>query len=109
MGPILANIGNIFTREQLLEALIEPTKRLSPGYGSVSMTLKGGQVVSGILLEEDMDELVLRTSAAEPIKIALDRVETRTNLPSSMPAMGGIMTKREIRDVIEFLANRKTK
>ena len=109
VGPILANIGNIFTREQLLEALIEPTKRLSPGYGSVSLTLKGGQVVSGILLEEDMDELVLRTSAAEPIKIALDRVETRTNLPSSMPAMGGIMTKREIRDVIEFLANRKTK
>ena len=45
VGTILANIGNIFTREQLLEALIEPTKRLSPGYGSVSLTLKGGQVV----------------------------------------------------------------
>ena len=48
VGPPLQNIGNILTREQLLESLIKPSARLAPGYGSVSLTLRDGQKVTGI-------------------------------------------------------------
>jgi putative heme-binding domain-containing protein len=107
VGPNLRNIGGLLTRQQLLEALVEPSKRLSPGYGIVTLTLKGGQVVAGILMEENDEALILKTAEAEPMKIPTERIETRTNAPSSMPEMGQIMTKREVRDVVAFLASLK--
>jgi quinoprotein glucose dehydrogenase len=107
VGPNLANIGNILTREQILEAMIEPSARLSPGFGTVSLFLKDGQNVTGTLLEEHEEKLILQTSEAEPLEITISRIEKRQNIPSSMPPMGTLMSKREIRDMVEFLANRK--
>ncbi|HZJ20818.1 MAG TPA: HEAT repeat domain-containing protein [Pricia sp.] len=107
VGPHLENIGNMLTREQLLEALIEPSARLAPGYGSVSLTLKDGQKVNGILEEETEEGLTLRTNAAEPLEIPSARIEKRENMPSAMPAMGKLITKRELRDLIEYLAGLK--
>ena len=107
VGPQLENIGNILSREQILESLIEPSARLAPGYGSVSLVLKDGQKVNGILEEETTEELTLRTSDAEPLEIAVSRIEKRENMPSAMPAMGKLITKRELRDLIEYLANLK--
>jgi quinoprotein glucose dehydrogenase len=107
VGPSLTKIGGTLSREQLLQALIEPSARLAPGYGTVMLTLKDGQSVSGILMEETPDQLVLKTSEAEPLKVPVARIAKRENVPSSMPPMGYIMSKREIRDVMEFLANLK--
>jgi quinoprotein glucose dehydrogenase len=107
VGPKLTYIGDQLTREQLLEALIEPSARLSPGYGMVVLTLKDGQTASGILLEENAEELLLKTSEAEPLRIPVSRIAKRDNVPSSMPPMGNIMSKREIRDVVEFLTTLK--
>lgn len=107
VGPQLENIGNILSREQILESLIEPSKRLAPGYGSVALTLKDGQKVNGILEEETEEELTLRTSEAEPLEIPVPRIEKRENMPSAMPAMGRLISKRELRDLIEYLANLK--
>lgn len=107
VGPHLENIGNILTRKQLLESLIEPSARLAPGYGSVALTLKDGQKVNGILEEETEEGLTLRTNAAEPLEISTARIEKRENMPSAMPAMGKLITKRELRDLIEYLAGLK--
>ncbi|MFK5973779.1 MAG: HEAT repeat domain-containing protein [Flavobacteriaceae bacterium] len=107
VGPELDNIGAILSREELLLALINPSARLSPGFGTVTVTLKDGQVVTGVLEEESDDELILRTSDAEPLKIALSRIKKRENMTSAMPPMASTMSKREIRDVIEYLSRLK--
>lgn len=109
VGPPLTNIGNVLTRDQLLQALIEPSARLSPGYGTVMLTLADGQTVSGILMQESDQELVLKTTEAEPLKVAVSRIKKRENMPSSMPPMGYLLSKREIRDVVEFLSNLKAR
>jgi quinoprotein glucose dehydrogenase len=107
VGPSLTGIGDVLTREQILQALVEPSARLAPGFGMVSLTLKDGQTVSGVLNAESAHELVLKTSEAEPLKVPVARIDKRENLPSSMPPMGYILSKREIRDVVEFLATLK--
>jgi quinoprotein glucose dehydrogenase len=107
VGPNLSNIGNTLTREQILQALIEPSARIAPGFGMVILTLKDGSSAAGILTSENEHELVLKTAEAEPLKIAVARIAKRDNVPSSMPPMGSIMTKREIRDVVEFLSGLK--
>ena len=80
---------------------------MSPGFGLVSLTLDDGQKVTGTLMKETAEELILQTSEAEPLEVPISRITKRRNNPSSMPPMGSIMSKREIRDVVEFLANRK--
>lgn len=107
VGPPLENIGNILTREQILESLIEPSARLAPGYGSVSLTLTDGQEVNGILEAENEHELILRTNQAEPLEVPISRISKRQNMPSAMPAMGKLITKRELRDLIEYLSSLK--
>jgi putative heme-binding domain-containing protein len=107
VGPNLSKIGSKLTREVLLEALIKPSNRLSPGFGQVSLTLKDGQEITGTLMSENEHELVLATSDAEPTKVALSRIAKRENMPSSMPPMGDILSKREIRDLVEYLAGMK--
>lgn len=109
VGPSLSNIGNQLTREQMLQALVDPSVRLSPGFGMVKLTLKDGQQVTGTLMSEDAEELILKTSQAEPLEVPVGRIEKRENYPSSMPPMGKTLSKSEIRDVIEFLSNLKTK
>lgn len=107
VGPPLTTIGAKLSREQLLEALVEPGTRISPGYGTVTLTLTDGQTVSGTLMEERKDQLILKTSDAEPMVVPIARIVKRENLPSSMPPMGTLMTKRELRDMIEFLSSLK--
>jgi putative heme-binding domain-containing protein len=109
VGPSLKGIGSRLTREQILQALIEPSARIAPGYGMISLKLTDGQEVTGTVFQETDDEIQLKTSEAEPLRIATARIKSRENYPSSMPPMGGLMSKREIRDVVEFLASLKSK
>jgi quinoprotein glucose dehydrogenase len=107
VGPALSQIGSTLTREQILQALIDPSYRLAPGFGNVSVTLTNGQEVIGLLAKETEAELTINTSDAEPLVIEKSRIKARENLPSSMPAMGSILSKREIRDMVEFLTTLK--
>jgi putative heme-binding domain-containing protein len=107
VGPNLKGIASRLTREQLLQALIEPSARIAPGYGSTNFVLTDGQEVSGSIISET-DELVqLKTNDAEPLRIPLARIKSRENLPSGMPPMGALMSKREIRNVVEYLSSLK--
>lgn len=104
VGPNLSSIGKTLTRAQILEALIDPSARIAPGYGNVALTLKDGQTVYGVLAKEETETLTLTTSDAEPLVIPLARIAKRQNLPSSMPTMDGALSKREIRDLVAFLS-----
>ena len=107
VGPALDKIGSKLKRETLLEALINPSARISPGFGQVIVTLKDGNEVMGTLMSETDNELVIATSDAEPTKVQTARIAKRENVPSSMPPMGDILSKREIRDLVEFLSSLK--
>ncbi|MFC3198725.1 HEAT repeat domain-containing protein [Parapedobacter deserti] len=103
-GPRLNGIGKKLSREQLLEALIEPSKRIAPGYGIVMLELKDGQSISGIFQGEDERGVKIRKGQDGDQLIPQNQIAKKTFSPSSMLDMKGILTKREIRDVVSFLA-----
>ena len=106
-GPKLNGIASRLPREKLLEALINPSARLSPGYGSVTLQLKNGKTISGILEEETNKTLTVKISGEPNAVISKTQVAKRTNALSSMPEMKNILSKKEIRDVVAFLATLK--
>jgi putative heme-binding domain-containing protein len=88
----------------LLEALIDPSARISPGYGIVTLKLEKGNTVSGTVQDENDQEVVLKVGDQPDTVIVKETIAERTNAPSSMPNMINFLTKREIRDLVSFLA-----
>ena len=105
VGPNLTRIGATLTREQLVEALLEPQARIAPGYGLVGVTLKSGERVEGRLMRETDTHVVIGvgTPAVER-SIAKAGIAERTNPASAMPPMGPLLRPREVRDLVEFLS-----
>ncbi|MCB0689118.1 MAG: HEAT repeat domain-containing protein [Saprospiraceae bacterium] len=106
-GPPLDNVGARREASFILESLIIPSAHLAPGYGVVTVTLNNENLVSGILESEDDDTLVIKNSSEELITVKKSDIKERINALSSMPAMGDILSKREIRDVIAYLKTLK--
>ena len=108
VGPNLSKIGGALSRDQLLEALVEPGARIAPGFGTVGVTLRNGQRVVGTLREETDTHLVI-VEGTPPVdrRVAKSEIQERSNPVSAMPPYGSILKPREIRDVVEFLSTLK--
>ncbi|PHN05905.1 heme-binding protein [Flavilitoribacter nigricans DSM 23189 = NBRC 102662] len=105
VGPLLAGIGAKYDREELLRSLVAPSARIAPGYGVVVLTLSDGKTVSGILKEENDQQLVIQVGDESPQRIDKSKVTERIDAASSMPAMGAIMEREELRDLVAFLVS----
>jgi quinoprotein glucose dehydrogenase len=106
-GPRLNGVAARLTHQQLLEALINPSARLAPGFGTVILQLKNGKTVSGILNGENNSSITLKSGDQKNEVIPKNQIAKRTNSPSSMPEMKFILSKKEIRDVVSFLSELK--
>jgi putative membrane-bound dehydrogenase-like protein len=108
VGPNLSRIGAVLTREQLVEALLDPNARIAPGYGMVGVTLRDGKQVSGRLMNETDTHLIV--GVGTPLveqRIPKTDILNRTNPGSAMPPMGKMLRPREARDLVEFLSTLK--
>ncbi|MFT5129768.1 MAG: quinoprotein glucose dehydrogenase, partial [Rhodothermales bacterium] len=105
-GPNLATIGKRATPEYILRALTQPSADIAPGYGAISVTLTSGKSVGGFLLSEADDQITLKVGDATQT-IALSAIASRTAPISSMPPMGLVLKKHEVRDLVAFLSSLK--
>ena len=105
-GPRLNGVAQRLTRQQILESLVNPSARLAPGYGFVSLELKDGTKVSGILNAENNRSITVKVGDKDQV-ITKDLVVKRTDAASSMPDMKMVLSKKEIRDLVSFLTEMK--
>lgn len=103
-GPRLNGIAARLTAEQRLQALIDPSARIAPGYGTASITLKSGKTINGIVGNEGNGAITVKRGNDPDTLIQATDIETRVNASSSMPPMRLLLTKKEIRDLMSFLA-----
>jgi quinoprotein glucose dehydrogenase len=107
-GPDLAGIGSKQKREYILESIVDPNKQIAQGYESVVLTLKNGTVVSGTVKGEDDTEVKVLTGDGNLVTVAKAKIDERTRGKSAMPDdVVHHLTKRELRDVVEYLASLK--
>ena len=110
VGPELTGIGSRQDREYLLESIVTPDKKIAQGFESVVLATTDGKVITGVLRGEDDKQLRLITAEGHALTVPKDEIEDRKRGPSAMPAdLAGKLTKAELRDLIEFLANLKAK
>lgn len=106
-GPRLNGVAARLSKEQLLEALIEPSARIAPGFGIVTVELNNGKSVAGILQDDRAEAIVLKVGDRPDTVINKSNITKQTGAPSSMPPMRYLLTKRQIRDLMSFLSTLK--
>lgn len=104
IGPELTSIGSRLSRETLLESMVAPSARIAPGYGVLTATLTSGDTVRGALLEETDAYYVLSVDGVNQ-RIQKSIITSAETTPSSMPAMGDLLTRRQLRDLVEFMVS----
>ncbi|MDB6111910.1 MAG: Heme-binding protein [Pedosphaera sp.] len=108
VGPDLAGIGKRQTREYLLESILLPNKQLAPGFENVTLTLKNGNSLAGLVKREDDKELLLISPDDGPATVAKDQIQTRQRGLSAMPeGLAKMLSKTDLRNLVEYLTGLK--
>jgi putative heme-binding domain-containing protein len=108
VGPVLKGIAGRVNREYLLESLIDPSARIADGFATVSLETREGEVWDGIRIAENDREITLRlgTGVVQTIRRS-DIARQATSTVSAMPPMGEVLSRAEIRDLLEYLMTQK--
>lgn len=109
VGPKLRGLTHARPRLEIVESLLDPSAKISSGYGLSTFTLKDGGVVVGSVLSEAADARKLRLLDGTERVLRNADVASVAPAPSVMPPMLGILTRQEIRDVVAYLAELKPK
>jgi putative membrane-bound dehydrogenase-like protein len=87
LGPDLAGVAERFSRDDLFLAIVQPHRDVSPRYQTTMIQTTGGQTLTGMIVYEAVDGLILRNSANQTFRIKPDEIEERRRLKTSlMPA-----------------------
>ena len=106
-GPVLDGIGSRVDRGYLLESLVDPSAKIAKGFATVTLLLLDGRSVSGTILHENNEQIVLALSNGKRTEIPTSEVEERVESNvSTMPDMTSVLTPKEIRDLVAYLATR---
>jgi putative heme-binding domain-containing protein len=103
VGPPLTHVGKK-GREYILESLIAPQAEITPGYGMMSMKTKTGVSLAGALKKETADTITIILPDKTETTVNVSEIESRTEPMSTMPPMGDILTARQLRDLVAYLA-----
>lgn len=107
-GPDLSGIGSRADRRYLLESIILPNAKITDGFENVQGVLKSGVTYAGVLKRETDDSIEILSPEDGLETIKKSEIGTRQNGMSGMPDnLREVLTKREIRDLVEYLAGLK--
>lgn len=105
VGPDLSKVGAQHPRDYLLESIVLPNKQIAKGFETVVLTTSRGKVVSGVLKSEDAHEVRLISAEGTILVVPKNEIDERTTGKSAMPEdVIKYLSKDELRDLIEFLA-----
>jgi putative heme-binding domain-containing protein len=109
LGPDLSDIGKKYTKAQILESILEPSKSIDPKYIAYLVETTDGKVQTGLLAEKTDKEVVLRIVGDKELRIPAAKVQTVAPQKNSlMPELLlRDLTAEQAADLVEFLASLK--
>ncbi|MEQ9408705.1 MAG: PQQ-dependent sugar dehydrogenase [Fuerstiella sp.] len=107
LGPELTTIGRRLTREQLLESILEPSKRIDPKYVTYLVETSSGRIATGLLVKKTDDEVVLKDAQDQVHRVAGQDIEQL--VPQRQSLMPDLlvrdMTAQQVADLLQYLCS----
>ena len=109
VGPSLDSIGTKYTRAQILESVLYPSKQIAAGYEQTMVRTKDGQVFSGVIRQETADQITMYDSTANKIVIRKSDVDVRkaSNVSVMPEGLQTGLTPPQFADLISYLQSLK--
>ena len=109
VGPDLSTIGVKYGRDELIHSILNPSSAIGYNFRSVVAATTDGRIITGLLVEESADRLVLKTASGERITLPTSSIdERRTSDVSLMPeGLAQSLTERELVDLLVYLTTLK--
>lgn len=107
LGPDLSGVAQRFSREDLFQAIIVPSRDVSARYQTVIVTTKSGQTHQGLVVYESVDGMLLRNGLNQTFRIEARDIDERSKSPVSlMPA--GLLKGCSVQDLADLAAYLQT-
>jgi putative heme-binding domain-containing protein len=108
-GPDHSDVGKRLTRHEIVESIIEPSKKVDPKYVTTTIVTNDGITLSGFVTAKTDKSLTLQMAEGKQATVANGDIdETTTTNQSSMPEnLASTLSPTEFLDIVEFLCSCK--
>ena len=108
VGPELTGVVGRKGRDYVLRSVLYPNAEIAQGFESVLVTVKNGTAYAGVIKSETPEILEINSPEDGLLKLKKSDIESREKGLSGMPeGFGTVLTKQELRNLVEFLASTK--
>lgn len=105
LGPDLTGAAGRFSREDLVAAIVDPSKDVSPLYQATQIITGSGRIYHGLVVYESPDGTLLTTGSDTTIRIAGDEIVSMAKSRLSLMPTGLLdqADDRELADLVAYL------
>jgi putative heme-binding domain-containing protein len=107
VGPDITAAGNRYTRTDLLEAIMDPSKVVPDMFQNVVITTRNGEEHTGRILTDEATKVVLQPNPLQPAKIEILKSnitkQDRSKLSPMPEGLLNVLSREEILDLIAYL------
>lgn len=104
-GPDLSSAGDAFGRRDLVESVLLPSATISPGYGTIIVETKSGEVIQGVLKQATAAGVQLMSADGKLVSIASADIKEKSGSSVSLMPEGlqAGLSLEEFTDLIEYV------
>ena len=107
VGPDMTAAGSRYTRADLLEAIVHPSKVVPDMFQNVTVFTRDGEDYTGRILTDDDQEIVLQPNPLAPGKIEIRKADItkqeRAKLSPMPEGLINVLTREEILDLLAYI------
>ncbi len=109
LGPDLTPNAKTRSRKELLDAILNPSKKIEPKFETWLLETTEGRLFTGLLVKRTEKQVVLKSEPQKTITVSAEKVDVLIQQPKSlMPELQfRDLTAQQLADLLQFLASRK--
>jgi putative heme-binding domain-containing protein len=111
-GPDLTNVRGRSTAAELLDKILNPSRKINEQYGRLVYELKNGKQIVGRVVETSDDAIIVGTNPENPFAghVRFSKKDVESVVPSRVSAMPedllNTLTRDDVLDLLAYLLNR---
>jgi putative membrane-bound dehydrogenase-like protein len=104
-GPHLVDIGKRYKRAELIESIVQPSKKIAQGFDTWAFAMSDGKIHTGFVVLESAETVTLRDATGISRDLIQDDIDDRVKQEISMMPNGvvGNLSPEQLADLIAYL------
>ncbi|MCP4852951.1 MAG: c-type cytochrome [Fuerstiella sp.] len=104
-GPHLVDIGKRYKINELIESIVDPSKKIAQGFDTWTFVMASGKVHNGFVVLESAETVTIRQNDGLSVELLQDDIDERVKQEISMMPKGvvGNLTPEQLADLVAWL------